>query len=387
MVSRRSFFTITTAIILTQLISGCSNPTNILKILLLEDSIPPQLINDFRQTVLPGKEATFQLETQLQTIFNLLEKWQNPQHSEKTNNFLTKIFKQSLDDANLATLGDSWLLQAIQQELIQPLEISNLENWSKLPVSWQKLVRRDRQGKLADNGDIWGAPYRWGSIVIAYRQDKLSQIPTDWQDLWRSELRGRISLLDSPRETIGLTLKKLGHYYNTEDLSTITDLEAELLALDRQVKFYSSDKYLQPLILGDTWVAVGWSTDILPITKRYSNIKFVVPQSGTSLWTDLWVQPLLPKTNSSSEVSTLVQKWIDFCWQPIPAQQISLFTDGISPMLWQLEPEELPKNLQNNRFLSSEALVDEKSEFLLPLDTTTNQQYQSLWLKIRQANN
>lgn len=41
------------------------------------------------------------------------------------------------------------------------------------------------------------------------------------------------------------------------------------------------------------WVAVGWSSDIIPAAKRMSNVAVVVPKSGASLWADLWVLLLL----------------------------------------------------------------------------------------------
>lgn len=41
--------------------------------------------------------------------------------------------------------------------------------------------------------------------------------------------------------------------------------------------------------MGDVWVAVGWSSDILPIAKRMSDVAVIVPKSGASLWADLWV--------------------------------------------------------------------------------------------------
>jgi hypothetical protein len=37
------------------------------------------------------------------------------------------------------------------------------------------------------------------------------------------------------------------------------------------------------------WVAVGWSSDIIPVAKRMSNVAVIVPKSGASLWADLWV--------------------------------------------------------------------------------------------------
>lgn len=42
----------------------------------------------------------------------------------------------------------------------------------------------------------------------------------DWGDLWRPELAGKISMVDSPREVIGAVLKHMGASYNTKDIDT-----------------------------------------------------------------------------------------------------------------------------------------------------------------------
>lgn len=47
--------------------------------------------------------------------------------------------------------------------------------------------------------------------------------------------------------------------------------------------------YLKSFSVGDAWVAVGWSSDVIPAAKRMSNVAVVVPKSGSSLWADLWV--------------------------------------------------------------------------------------------------
>ena len=393
--SRRSFLTSTAAITLSQLMLGCSNTSGIPQIFLLEDSIPVQLIGDFRKTLAKGEKIDFKPNTQLRQIFDSLLNWQQSKKSDKkSNSLLDKIFKKSIDHPNLTTLGDSWLQPAIQKNLIQPLSVDDLDGWQKLPFPWQKLVKRNDQGELVADGKIWGAPYRWGSTVIAYRSDKLAKLgltPTDWADLWRPELRDRISLLDAPREVIGLTLKKLGYSYNVDNLDQISNLESELLALHKQTKLYSSDHYLQPLILGDTWMAVAWSGDVLSLMKRYPNIKFLIPESGTSLWADIWVKPQLPKNQATEtdldNISALITKWINFCWQSKAAQQISLFTNGTSPIFLATSPENLPKNLKNDVFLHSKVLNSNQSEFLLPLSKETAKQYESLWLKTRQVIN
>ena len=47
--------------------------------------------------------------------------------------------------------------------------------------------------------------------------------------------------------------------------------------------------YLKSFSVGDVWVAVGWSSDVITAAKRMSNVAVIVPKSGSSLWADLWV--------------------------------------------------------------------------------------------------
>ena len=391
MIGRRSFLVSAATLTLAQLLSSCSNAPPGFNVTLLQGSIPPQLIGDFLKlkTITNKQQVKFKPQTQLSEIFKLLS---NSSLAESSSNIFTNLLPQNRQKSpkkpDLLTLGDYWLESAINQKLLQPLETNQLKNWNSLPLIWQQLVKRDSQGKPSNNGEIYGAPYRWGNTVIVYRQDKfksLDWVPQDWNDLWREELRDRISLLDNYREIIGLTLKTLGHSYNTESLASIRDLETKLIKLNQQVKFYSSDKYLQPLILGDTWLAVGWSSDILPLMKRYSNLAVVVPQSGTSLWADIWVKPAPISETDTSSNSALSEVWIDFCWQSKAAKQISLFTAAISPIWTKEESINLTKNSQNRDFILATLDTLAKSEFISPLNSETTQQYLSLWQKIRQT--
>jgi putative spermidine/putrescine transport system substrate-binding protein len=293
---RRGFLIGTGSLALAQLASGCSNSDGAaLRIRLLKDSIPPQLVGEFRQQLNSPAALKFEPEKQIKELFKNLQTWKQQAQKKDDLPFSIPFIKEKPPSiADLVTLGDYWLESAISQQLIQPLDLSQLKGWQQLPPRWSELVQRDEKGQPNKSGQVWGAPYRWGTTVIAYNRDKFKKLgwkPKDWADLWRPELRGRISMLDQPREVIGLTLKKLGASYNTTDLSGVPDLKKELLTLHQQIKLYSSNRYLEPLILGDTDVAVAWSTDILPLRAGYSHIKAVVPQSGTALWADLWVQP------------------------------------------------------------------------------------------------
>ncbi len=381
---RRSFLLGTGSLALSQMLAGCNSQNQSqLSVKVLKGSVPNQAVKAFRAQIKQSAKLDFTSVTELKNLFEELQSWQQKKQKKDPGRSQLPIplipSQASTELPDLVTLGDYWLNAAIEQKLIQPLDPSKLLAWSNLPSRWQELVRRNDKGQLDPQGKVWAAPYRWGNTVIAYNRDKFESLgwkPNDWDDLWREELRDRISLLNHPREVIGLTLKKLGKSYNTKNLNQVPDLEQQLSRLHQQVKFYSSDNYLQPLILGDTWLAVGWSTDLLPVMQGYRQIEVVIPQSGTALWADLWVRPAIEASSQP-----LYQQWIDFCWQPQFAEQIFLLSKAQSPIPVKIEPDDIQPGLRP--LLLTDPKIFERSEFLLPLSPETQQQYQSLWQKIR----
>jgi len=361
--------------ILTILTTGCS-PTTSLRIHILKGSIPATLINELKAALPESQGLEVIPVSQLDRLFQSLKP--EPKDSEYSLFQNLAFWRTSSPPPDLLTLGDAWLTEAIANQLIQPLDTSVLA-WDQLPKGWQALVKRDRQGNLDPNGQVWGIPYSWGTTAIVYRPDKFKSLgwePTDWSDLWREEVQGQISLLNQPREVIGLTLKSLGYSYNTPGLETIPELLPTLKQLNRQVKFYSSDQYLQPLIEGDSWLALGWSTDILPLLKRYK-LKAIIPQSGTALWANLWVNP------SQTPDSSGMQAWMNQFLNPDLALKLSQFSDTASPLLISANRDNLPASILNSQVKFPDPTILAKSEFLLPLSEQTQQSYQNLWQQMR----
>ena len=94
-------------------------------------------------------------------------------------------------------------------------------------------------------------------------------------------------------------------------IESIPNLKAYLTALHHQAKFYSNDAYLQPLLLEDTWLAVGWSSDVIPLLAQ-GRLAAVIPASGSALWADLWVKPV--RASQPTDFPDLTQRWINYCW-------------------------------------------------------------------------
>jgi len=383
------------ALALTSSLGGCSRfQTAALRVQVLDGSIPIQLPKKFRNSLTNRAKTSVLPTAQLSKSFRQLQRWANdpavwPQPwTSRIPNPLRKPDRP----ADLITLGDRWLTAAIRQELIMPLDTAELSRWNELPPQWQRLMQRNDKGFLEDSASAWAAPYRWGSTVIAYRKNRIEKLGIeikDWSDLWNPKLKGLLSLPDSPREVIGLTLKQLGQSCNHANPSQVAGLTAALASLQGQTKLYDSENYLQPLLLEDTWVAVGSSAELLPLLQRDRNLAIVFPSSGSSLWADLWVKPkpFVQADAPAAEVAeatdvALASKWIDFCWSPEVVKLITNLSSGASPLATEPGLDWL-SSLQNRELLLPDDEALSQSEFVLPLPQESLDEYEELWAKMR----
>lgn len=340
-------------------IAGCRPTTSTpLRVKLLARSVPSQVLKAFNR----DNPSQFDAELTLVDIYRQLQWWhaQKPPSPPLWRRFIPSASKANQDsaatvDTHLVTLSDSWLEQAIRQQLIQPLP--DFPPAKSLPEPWQRLLRRNHQGQSIGRGELWAVPYRTQGLMMAYQKPmfKPNKALTKWADLWRPELEGRIAMPNHPRLVAAVVLKTLGFSVNDEAALAEERVKDQLAALYRQVKFFNSETYLKALVNEDVWVAVGWSGDILATLVRYRRLGAVYPQEGSMLTSDLWVSP------AEAPVTESAQAWMEFCWQLPIATQISVSSYGLSPLFFSPNgqiPEQLPQSLGQ--------MID-TGEVLLPL--------------------
>lgn len=364
-----------------------------LSIVALQGSTPPSWAKDFIQS--QGKRLKFQSRVRgnLEEIYSDLCKDLSGR----------KLKPTSTVAADIVSLGDSWLSFAIDEAIIEPITGAEKQGWYKdLSEKWKMYLRRNCNGNIDPKGELWAVPYRWGSMVIAYKKsrfDKQKLAPIeDWADLWRPELAGRISMVNSPREVVGAVLKYMGASYNTRNINEqVTGgkdaVQQNLASLGKQVRLFDSDHYLKAFSVGDVWVAVGWSSDILPVAKRMSNVAVIVPKSGASLWADLWAIPAASRLETNKiggrvrGPSPLIHQWIEFCLQEaraIPFKQEVV--PGATPSALESTPSTLPQELTKGKPKLETNLIAgvpppeilSRCEFLEPLPVETLAEYSSL---------
>ena len=61
-------------------------------------------------------------------------------------------------------------------------------------------------------------PYLWGTTGIGVNTRFVKEEIDSWEALWDPKYRGRIAMLNDPREVFAVALKLLGYSANTRDL-------------------------------------------------------------------------------------------------------------------------------------------------------------------------
>ncbi len=322
-------------------LAGCGNARG-LPVLGLAGAIPSRSLRNFQRNHFP---LDYRVEA------SPLDLWQRLQNPELP--------------AAVVSLGDSWLDMAIARKLIQPFSpdlLLQMDNWQNLAPQWQALGSR--------GGVVWAVPYRWGTTAIAYRRDKVATPITSWADLWRPELKGKITAIDDANEILGLVLKKLGYSYHSPSIANLPDFLPSLHSLHQQILLYSSDAYLQPLLIEDALVAVGWSVDLVRLARQNPNIQVVIPAEGTALWADLWV---LRFPNPSALT------WINATLSADIAAEITALTDATATIL----SPKTPASVRTDAIKFPKGEILAQSEFISNLEPAQVQERQHIWQKLR----
>ncbi|MBC7927366.1 MAG: spermidine/putrescine ABC transporter substrate-binding protein [Bryobacteraceae bacterium] len=132
----------------------------------------------------------------------------------------------------------------------------------------------------------WGIPYMWNGTGICYT--KSLQIAS-WADLWKPELRGKITMLDDPVDVFGACLRKTGKSINTYRAEDLRAAAQEAVKQKPLLRAYINAEVRDQLIAGDVLAAQMWSTTAQQAIDESDKLLFCYPEEGFALYPDVAV--------------------------------------------------------------------------------------------------
>lgn len=197
----------------------------------------------------------------------------------------------------------NYMVQIMAQEgLLDELDRQALPNTRHLDPEVLASVW-DRAGR-------WSVPYTVGYAVIAYRKDRVKDPEPTWRMFERPDLRGRITLLDDMRETLGAALKTLGHSINTRDESQLAAAAEVARRWRPNAARLDNEAYKAGLDSGEFLLAHGYSGDLYQLVQENPKIGILIPREGVTIGCDMMV---IPKTAPSK---ALAHRFINFLLDP-----------------------------------------------------------------------
>jgi spermidine/putrescine transport system substrate-binding protein len=216
----------------------------------------------------------------------------------------------------------SWMAQRlIGLGWLEPLPLAQVPNISNL-VPYLANPPWDPQQR-------YSLPWQSGIAGIAYNIKATGRELVRIDDLFDPALRGRVSALLEMRDTMGLLLLADG-----QDISQPTWAAAqpsfarlEQARKDGQIRRFTGNDYQNDLLAGNLAACIGWSGDVAQLVLEQPDLRFVVPESGGVLWSDVMLMP------KGAQHRREAAAWMNWVYEPVEAARIAAAVQYISPVV------------------------------------------------------
>ena len=167
--------------------------------------------------------------------------------------------------------------------LIQPMTLEQVPGLAGLLPALQVAPWKN------EDGTYNGSPWTWGYSGVTYRTDRVPN-PASWQDLLKSEFKGRVSTIDSATNNVALGAIAVGI-----DPDTMTTDQLNGPVKDYLTKLIGQTRTLAPSIGDSISLLVSGDVDYMVVGLTFMDsvtadkgvpTKTVIPSEGAIGWAD-----------------------------------------------------------------------------------------------------
>ncbi len=254
------------------------------------------------------------------------------------------------------------------QGMLLRLDRGRLPNLAHVDPGYLKLA--------VDPAMDHSVPYMVVNTVIAYLRSRVGDFQPSWSMFDRGDLKGRMTMLNDMRETIGAGLKVLGCSINSTDAGELARAKDVVIRWKKNIAKFENEQYKTGLASGEFLVVQGYSGDILQVQKENPDVAFAVPREGTVISVDDLVIP------EGAPQPDLAHAFINFLHDPAVAAENTEFLQYLCPNkdAYPLLDDSLRKN--PGVFMAPE--VRARSEIIADLGEA-NALYTKVWDEIKSS--
>ncbi|HVP90601.1 MAG TPA: spermidine/putrescine ABC transporter substrate-binding protein [Terriglobales bacterium] len=255
------------------------------------------------------------------------------------------------------------------QDMLMRLDRSRLPNIAHVDPEFLKIA--------VDRTMDHSVPYMLVWSGIAYLEGRVKDVKPTWNMFDRIDLRGRMTMFNDMRESIGAALKSLGCSINTRSEKELGEAEAVLLRWKRNLAKFDNEQYKLGLASGEFLLVHAWNGDVFQVRKENPDVRFFIPEEGTVISCDDLV------ITKGSKQAALAHAFINFLHDPAVAAENTNFIYYLCPNkdAYPLLAPEIRTN--PGIFVKPEIMA--KSEVIANMGAA-NALYIKVWDRVKAAN-
>ncbi len=168
-------------------------------------------------------------------------------------------------------------------------------------------------------------PYMVTFTGLGYRQDRIHDMIDSWNVFGQAKWRGRMTMLNDFRETIGAGLKYLGYSINTINEAEIEAAADQVIKWKKNLAKFESEQYKNGIATAEFLVVHGYCGDILQVMQEDPGVNFLYPKEGALIACDYLA---IPKKAPETE---LAHRFINYLYEPEVAARNMKWTLFLCP--------------------------------------------------------
>ncbi len=213
-----------------------------------------------------------------------------------TNEDMMVQVRNSPSSFDVVFPSDYCIERLIAEGLLEEIDMDNIPNMKYIDPQFHN-PSYDPEGK-------YSVPYMGGTLGILYNKTMVSEPVTSWGALFDSRYAGKVFMMDSIRDTLGVALKYLGYPMNSRDPLELNAAKDLLVSQKTSgiVKAYTFDDTKEKMPLGEAALAVIYSGDAQYAIDLNPDLAYVVPDEGSNIWMDAMVIPKGAKNKTNAEL-------------------------------------------------------------------------------------
>ena len=221
---------------------------------------------------------------------------------------------------DLMCLTDWMAARLIRLGWVEQMDLGNMPN---VVANLQDVYKNVSWDPTNDHH----VPWQSGMTGLGFDKAKTGDL-TSVNEFYDPKYKGKVDYLTEMRDTIGLTMIKLGL---DPSKATNADCDAAIVEIKKAkdagiIRAFKGNEYAEDLKSGNIVLSMAWSGDIVQAQADKPSLAFNVATEGGMLWSD---NCLIPKGAKNAYTA---QVMIDFCYDPTIAAQIEEAVNYICPV-------------------------------------------------------